>query len=92
MKYRIEVSSKFKRDYKLIQKRGYDVTRLKKAVELLANGEKLPESYKDHPLKGDYHNYRECHIAPDWLLIYRIEENVLVLALVGTGTHSDLFR
>ncbi|WP_313164346.1 type II toxin-antitoxin system YafQ family toxin [Sedimentibacter sp.] len=91
MKYMIETSSKFKKDVKLIEKRGYNLELLKKTIDILANGEQLPESYKDHPLKGDYFRYRECHIQPDWLLIYRIEKDVLVLVLSRTGTHSDLF-
>ena len=91
MKYTIEMSTKFKKDFKLIEKRGYDVSLLLKVVQMLANGEQLPEQYKDHALKGDYISYRECHIQPDWLLIYRVEKDILVLALTRTGTHSDLF-
>jgi mRNA interferase YafQ len=60
-------------------------------IKLIANGEKLPEKYKDHPLSGDYLGCRECHITPDWLLIYRIHEEKLILVLTRTGTHSDLF-
>ncbi len=91
MKYQIEMSTKFKKDYKLAIKRGYNDILLKEVISILANGEVLPSKYKDHTLIGDYKGYRECHITPDWLLIYRIEENLLILALTRTGTHSDLF-
>ncbi len=91
MKYQVEISSKFKKDYKLAQKRGCDLSLLRKVVEILANGDSLPEKYKDHALSGDFLGCRECHITPDWLLIYRIEKDVLILALIRTGTHSDLF-
>lgn len=92
MKYQIEISSRFKKDYKLAKKRGYDLSLLKKVIDLLANGEPLPEKYHDHPLAGEYTGCRECHILPDWLLIYRIEKDVLILGLTRTGTHSDLFK
>lgn len=91
MKYQIAVSSRFKKDYKLAKKRGHDMSLLKEAIEILANGEQLPEKYLDHALTGDYKDYRECHIQPDWLLIYRIEKDLLILSLTRTGTHSDLF-
>lgn len=91
MKYQIEMSSKFKKDYKTIAKRGYDLNLLRDVVTILSNGEQLPEKYSDHTLKGDYAGYRECHVTPDWLLIYRIEKDILILALTRTGTHSDLF-
>lgn len=91
MKYQIEMSSRFKKDYKTAQKRGYDTSLLKEVIDILANGEQLPDKYRDHSLTGDYSGYRECHIQPDWLLIYRIEKDLLVLGLTRTGTHSDLF-
>ena len=91
MKYQIEMSTRFKKDYKLAQKRGYNMSLLKEVIEILASGEHLPEKYLDHPLSGDYRGSRECHIEPDWLLIYRIEKELLVLGLTRTGTHSDLF-
>jgi len=91
MKYIIERSSLFKKDYKTVKKRGYDISLLLEVIEILANGEILPEKYKDHELKGKYIGFRECHITPDWLLIYKIKENLLILALTRTGTHSDLF-
>ncbi len=91
MKYQIEMSTRFKKDYKLAQKRGYNMDLLREVVNILANGEQLPGKYLDHPLSGDYRGSRECHIEPDWLLIYRIEKDLLVLGLTRTGTHSDLF-
>ncbi|MBR6373468.1 MAG: type II toxin-antitoxin system YafQ family toxin [Victivallales bacterium] len=91
MKYEVKFTSQFKKDYKLAQKRGRDITVLEKIIEMLADGQNLPEEYNDHQLIGNYKGCRECHIAPDWLLIYKLFENVLVLELSRTGTHSDLF-
>lgn len=91
MKYEIVMSSRFRKDYKLVKKRGYDLSLLKKAIDILASGEVLPKQYLDHSLTGEYKDYRECHILPDWLLIYRIHESTLILSLTRTGTHSDLF-
>ena len=91
MKYEIVPSNQFKKDLKLAQKRGYDLDKIKKVIALLANGEPLEAKYRDHLLIGDYGNYRECHIQPDWLLIYKIEDDQLILFLSRTGTHSDLF-
>ncbi|MFI3142015.1 MAG: type II toxin-antitoxin system YafQ family toxin [Clostridia bacterium] len=91
MKYDIKMSTKFKKDYKLILKRGYDIKLLHDVIDLLVNDEELPEKYKDHALIGDYKGCRECHITPDWLLIYRLENDVLILGLTRTGSHSDLF-
>ena len=87
----IVLSGRFKKDYKLLQKRGSDLSLLENVVNLLASGEPLPAKYKDHQLIGDYAGCRECHITPDWLLIYEIIENELVLYLTRTGSHSDLF-
>ena len=92
MKYTIERTSQFKKDFKLAEKQGLDMNELKTVVRMLADGEELPEKYRDHPLKGDYKGHRECHIEPDWLLIYKITESVLVLSLVRTGSHSRLFK
>ncbi|WP_289117685.1 type II toxin-antitoxin system YafQ family toxin, partial [uncultured Dubosiella sp.] len=78
------------KDYKLAIKRGLRIGLLKDIVAVLAMGEKLPEKNKDHELTGSWTGHRECHIQPDWLLIYRIEEDVLVLTLSRTGSHSDL--
>lgn len=93
MKYEIERTSQFKKDYKLAVKRGCNTAELKKVVAMLANGEPLPEKYRDHDLTNsrNYKNMRECHIEPDWLLVYKITESILVLSLNRTGTHSDLF-
>ena len=86
-----EFTGQFKKDYKLVLKRGYNKDLLQAAIMILSSGEDLPPQYKDHALTGDYTGYRECHITPDWLLIYRIEQDLLILALTRTGTHSDLF-
>ena len=90
-KYTVKPTSQFKRDYKLALKRGLDVTLLEDVISVLAMGNALPKQNKDHNLSGRWTGHRECHILPDWLLIYRIEDNVLVLTLARTGTHSDLF-
>lgn len=87
----IKYHTLFKKDFKIIKKRGYDISRLEKIVELLANEVPLPEQFKDHNLSGNYNGFRECHIAPDWLLIYQVNNNELVLVLSRTGSHSDLF-
>lgn len=91
MKYEIQRTSQFKKDFKLAVKRGCNMDKLRKVISLLAEGEKLPSEYRDHCLSGNYSGYRECHIQPDWLLIYKITESVLMLTLYRTGTHSDLF-
>jgi len=91
-KYEIKRSSRFKKDYKRIKRRGYDLSLLDSVIELLAKGETLPVEYKDHALIGDLKGFRECHILPDWLLIYRINEGILILTLTRTGTHSDLLE
>lgn len=91
MKYQIKPTTQFKRDLKTIQKRGYNLKQLIDIIQLLADGQKLPLKNRDHALSGNYFNCRECHIAPDWLLIYEIVENDLLLYLTRTGTHSDLF-
>ena len=87
----IRYSAKFKRDYKKIVKRGYNIALLEEVLSILQQGVTLPEQYHDHSLSGNYAGYRECHITPDWLLIYKVEQNVLILTLTRTGTHSDLF-
>lgn len=92
MKYVVRNTSAFKKDYKRAKKRGLDLSKLQRVVELLANGTFLPESLRDHALTGNWANHRECHIAPDWLLIYQIYEDVLVLELTRTGSHSDLLE
>ena len=87
----IKYGTAFRKDFKRIVKRGYDIRLLEEVIEILAEGNLLPEKYKDHSLSGDYKDCRECHITPDWLLIYQICENELILCLTRTGTHSDLF-
>ena len=89
--YNIVPTGKFKRDLKTIVKRGYDTRLLEKVVTKLANGEILEGKYKDHPLSGNYIGKRECHITPDWLLVYEYDNDNLFLYLTRTGTHSDLF-
>lgn len=89
--YKIVTTGKFKRDLKLAKKRGYNLSLLSVVVDMLAAGKPLPEKYKDHNLSGNYAGCRECHITPDWLLIYEVEEDELILYLTRTGTHSDLF-
>ncbi len=90
-KYTIKFTTQFRKDYKLAMKRGLKIELLETVVALLAMGMPLQEKNKDHALSGDWVRYRECHILPDWLLVYRIEDDVLVLTLARTGTHSDLF-
>ncbi len=91
MKYEILLTSRFKKDLKAIMKRGYNIQLLQDIVSLLMAGIPLPEKNKDHMLTGNRSGHRECHITPDWLLIYRIDNDVLVLTLTRTGKHSDLF-
>ncbi len=88
---KIRYSSRFKKDYKAIAKRGYDILLLKEVLNLLVQEKALPQNYLDHPLLGDYAGHRECHLTPDWLLIYKIEKDIKTLSLTRTGTHSDLF-
>ena len=89
--YKIKFTNLFKKNYKLLQKRGLNLSLLDDVIDKLSNGKKLDRKYKDHELTGDYKGFRECHIKPDWLLIYLIEDDILTLTLVNTGSHSDLF-
>jgi len=91
MKYLVKYTALFKKDYKRAVKRGLRIDLLQAVVADLAEGRPLPEKNKDHALAGKWAGFRECHILPDWLLVYRIEGDVLVLTLSRTGTHSDLF-
>lgn len=91
MKRDIVWTTRFKKDYKLAMKRQLNMDLLDDIIRTLSRGETLPAKNKDHELTGDWAGHRECHIQPDWLLIYRIEDDVLVLTLARTGTHSDLF-
>lgn len=90
-KLAVVTTTQFKKDFKLAMKRGLNMKLLEDAVATLAMGQPLPERNKDHALGGEWNGHRECHILPDWLLVYRIENDVLVLTLTRTGTHSDLF-
>lgn len=91
MKYAIRHTSAFKRDYKLMIKRHLPLEKLQAVVVKLSEGEELPAANRDHALTGNWTNHRECHIAPDWLLIYQIHEDLLILELTRTGSHADLF-
>lgn len=88
-----EFTGQFKKDYKLAMKRGCDPEKLSEVIALLVNEQPLPEKYRDHALVNsrNYKDVRECHIEPDWLLIYKIEQKILILKLIRTGSHSDLF-
>ena len=92
MKYELVLTGKFKKGLKLAKKRGLDIKLLEDIVDKLQNGIPLEEKHRDHELKGKFKGFRECHIQPDWLLMYLIEDDVLVLTLVDTGTHSDMFK
>ncbi|MFA6846268.1 MAG: type II toxin-antitoxin system YafQ family toxin [Sphaerochaetaceae bacterium] len=91
IKYTVKITTQFRKDYKLAMKRGLKIELLETVVSLLATGTPLPEKNKGHAVSSDWAGHRECHILPNWLLIYRIENDVLVLTLARTGTHSDLF-
>ena len=91
MKYEVKFTGQFKRDVKLAIKQGKDLTALYDVIEQLANGQILAAKYRDHRLKGEYAGSRECHVEPDWLLVYEIHADVLVLMLYRLGTHSELF-
>ena len=89
--YSISFTNKFKKDYKLCVKRGYDIEKLQTVITLLKETGKLPAKYKPHKLSGNYTGLWECHIKPDWLLVWLQDDNKLTLILTNTGTHSDLF-
>ena len=91
IKYEIRFTNRFKKDIKHAKKQGKDLDKLFKIIEKLAQGKTLEAKYRDHSLTGDYKGTRECHIEPDWLLIYEIFEDILVLSLQRIGSHSDLF-
>ena len=90
-RYAVRATTAFRKSAKRAAKRGKDIRKLKKAVDLLALGAPLPAALRDHALSGLWRGHRELHLEPDWLLVYRIVENILVLELVDTGSHSDLF-
>ena len=93
VKYQLRYTSEFKKNYKKIKKQGKDVKKLKVVISKLANGIELEEKYKNHILSDNkyYKNCVECHIEPDWLLVYQYINNELILILVATGSHSELF-
>lgn len=91
MKRQIVVTNQFRKDYKQAMKRGLKIELLDDVIRKLAEGKELPEKNRDHSLTGNWIGHRECHILPDWLLIYRIDNDVLILTLSRTGTHADLF-
>ena len=84
-------TTKYERDARRMFRRGKNFDRLDHVIDLLCNEIHLPEQYHDHPLHGDWEGYRECHIEPDWLLVYKIEEKKLILVLTRTGSHADIF-
>ena len=92
IKYELDFTSKFKKDVKLLKKQGKNIEKLYEIINILASGEELDAKYRDHNLIGNYKGYRECHIEPDWLLIYKVRENILILTLSRTGSHSELFK
>ena len=91
MSYEVKYTSRFKRDYKRMQRRGKDVQKLLDVIDMLREGQTLPPQYQDHPLHYNYEGHRDCHIEPDWILIYYKSETTLVLSLTRTGSHSDVF-
>lgn len=89
--YKIVFTNRMKKDAKLMRKRGKDMNKLVKTLSLLAEGKPMPAQYRDHSLTGDLHDFRECHIEPDWLLVYQIYDDTLILSATATGSHADLF-
>ncbi len=88
--YTLKFTNQFKKDYKLMIKQGKDISLLDNVIEKIQKGEKLDDKYRDHALTGTYRGFRECHIQPDWLLIYFIENKITTLTAVRTGSHSEL--
>ena len=91
MKYEVKFTTQFKKDLKLAKKQKKDINKLFEVIELLAEGKSLEVKYRDHDLSGNYKGARECHIEPDWLLIYEYRNEILVLVLYRLGTHSEVF-
>ena len=89
---KIQRTNIFKKEFQKMIKRGHSVAKFTEVLNYLVNEKTLPPEYKDHKLRGNYGDYRECHIEPDWLLIYKIDEEILTLILSRTGTHSDFFK
>ena len=93
-KYTPDFSTRFRCNRRLMIKRGYDTSKLENTIDLLLAGDLMPPEYRDHRLKGNYNDYRECHVAgeSDWLLIYKKYNDKLILVFTATGTHADLFE
>lgn len=89
--YQLEFTHQYLKDLKLARKRNLNEDKLNEIIKILITGKTLPERYKDHPLKGNYFNYRDCHIESDWILIYEKNKSIKLITLIRTGTHSDLF-
>lgn len=89
-KHQLDFTTAFSKDLKRIKKRGYDLSLMSEVVNRLQEGKPLPEKYKDHALTGNWKGFRDCHIQPDWILVYRVHQDKLLLVLSRTGTHSDL--
>ena len=92
MIYKVKFTSAYKRSYKRLKKRGLDISLLDAVVEELCQGRLLHKKYKDHILKGNFAGFHECHVKPNWLLIYLLEDDIITLTLVNTGTHTDLLK
>lgn len=90
--YKVKITNTFKRSYKLMKKRGLDILLLDKVIDDIRQGKELDIKYRNHELKGKFKGFYECHIQPDWLLIYFIENDILTLTLVDTGSHADIFK
>ena len=90
--YTVKFTTAYKKSYKLMKKRGLDLSLLDDVVDTLRHGKQLEAKHRDHELSGKFKGFRECHIKPDWLLVYLIENDILTLTLVETGTHSDIFK
>lgn len=90
--YNVKLTNCFKKSYKKIVKRNLDTSLLDQVIDTLRKGEPLDERYRDHALTGNFKGFRECHIKPNWLLVYLIEDDILTLTLVDTGSHSDIFN
>jgi len=91
MNYEISKTVRFKKDFKLIVKRNYNLTKFETLLNLLISGEELPTKYKEHLLINNFKGHFDCHIEPDWLLIFKRDDNERLITLVRTGTHSDIF-
>ena len=90
-RYHFVTTTQYRRQYKKLTKQGLAMSKLDKVIDMLLEGKFLAEKYRDHPLMGKFNNYRECHVDPDWLLIYRRQDDMLILTAVQTGSHSELF-